>query len=666
MLFSLAACGQKGSSGEENAPAAASGAQEWIEKNIEENTLFSFKYDDKEFSEFISSWEKTLKTGTDEQGRPTYTLTYTSPESVSVTAQISYDEELSALDWVCNFVNNGETDSPVISDILPLDATYVIDSPTLMSANGNSDNTVYDFESTVTDLTETPEVEIETYDGRSSQGALPYSDICNGTEGILGAIGWTGQWTANFSNADGAVNMKAGMTSTKISLHAKEEMRTPSIVLTFFEGDRDAGHNQFRRLVLKSYSPKDENGEGLTYLPSTVGIHAPDGETKVLNSIELLKSMGMEYEVMWFDAGWSGKMQNTETGVLDWFNYTGDWVINEDIWPEGFSKVSETLAEDGKELLVWFEPERAMELTDIYAEHPEYFLASSESASWELLDFTNDEVVDYLIDTVDAVIKENGISWYRQDANFNPLSKWTLQDSREGENREGITEIKYITGYYRYLDTLLERNPGLFMDNCASGGRRLDIESMKRSISMWCTDYTVDVAPSDADGVRQIIANISYWLPLMGCGAGGTDGLYTVYQYRSQMSSHTKINTNYKYAQLYSEMYEEYLRCRELNTGDYYIISQGTASEYMSHNAVYEYYRPEQGKGYVTVFRPMNSTQAEQPITLKGLEADALYTVEVSDTGETAEYTGEQLMSGGFGVTLEEANTSLLIFITKQ
>ena len=664
-MFQLAACKNEANE-EPEAIESASVAKEWLEEKIENNSLFSFKYNGAEFSSFISSWEKNLEEGVDEEGRTTYTLTYTSPEQVTVTALISYDAQMAALDWVCSFKNNGSGDSPVISNILPLDAEYSIEAPTLMTANGNSDNTVNDFEATVTDLSVTNSVKVETYAGRSSQGALPYFDICNGTEGLLGAIGWTGQWTAWFNSENGAVRMSAGMTSTKISLHANEEMRTPSIVLTFFKGDRDAGHNQFRKLVLKSYSPKDENGQSLTYLPSAVGIHCPDGEKKVLNTIELLDLMEMDYELMWFDAGWSGKMQNVETGILDWSAYVGDWYVNPDIWPDGFSKVSEVLAENDRELLVWFEPERVMPLTQMYEEHPEYFLASSESASFELLDYTNDEVVDYIIDTVDALIKENGVSWYRQDANFNPHSKWTLQDSREGENREGITEIKYITGYYRYIDTLLERNPGLMMDNCASGGRRLDIESMKRSVSLWCTDYTVDVAPSDADGVRQIIANLSYWLPLVGCGGGGTDGLDTVYKYRSQMSSHTKISPSYSQAALYNRMYEEYLRCRELNTGDYYIISQGTASQYMSVNAVYEYYRPETGEGYIAAFRPLNSAKAQQPIKLKGLEKEATYLVEVSDSGETAQYTGEELMSGGFGVTIEEQNTSVIIFITKQ
>ena len=51
-----------------------------------------------------------------------------------------------------------------------------------------------------------------------------------------------------------------------------------------------------------------------------------------------------------------------------------------------------------------------------------------------------------------------------------------------------MSEIKGIMGLYSYWDELRKRHPGLQIDNCASGGRRLDIETMSRSVALWRSD----------------------------------------------------------------------------------------------------------------------------------------------------------------------------------
>lgn len=59
---------------------------------------------------------------------------------------------------------------------------------------------------------------------------------------------------------------------------------------------------------------------------------------------------------------------------LSWYNQLGNWDVSESIYPDGFRNISARLSELGKNLLLWFEPERAMPGTQIVTEHPEYFL----------------------------------------------------------------------------------------------------------------------------------------------------------------------------------------------------------------------------------------------------------------------------------------------------
>jgi alpha-galactosidase len=50
--------------------------------------------------------------------------------------------------------------------------------------------------------------------------------------------------------------------------------------------------------------------------------------------------------------------------------------------------------------------------------------------------------------------------------------------------------MKHIEGLYNFWDNLLARNPGPLIDNCASGGRRIDLETIGRSVPLWRTDYS--------------------------------------------------------------------------------------------------------------------------------------------------------------------------------
>ena len=113
-------------------------------------------------------------------------------------------------------------------------------------------------------------------------------------------------------------------------------------------------------------------------------------------------------------------------------------------------------------------------------EQPEYFLGDGNPEPWNnLLDLGNEDAWKYIFGTLSGLIESIGIDCYRQDFNFAPLGYWRHNDA---EDRRGIHEIKHINGLYRLWDALLGRFPHLIIDNCASGGRRIDIEMLRRSI----------------------------------------------------------------------------------------------------------------------------------------------------------------------------------------
>ncbi len=649
-------------------------AKAWIDEQIENDTLFSFDYGGKAYAEHIKNWSKTV-TPTDTG----WTVTYRNGNVVA-WSEITLDPETVSIEWTNYFKNEGSSNSPAISNIRAINSTVTVDDPTLTSANGSTAEAT-DFQPFSVNLSEKTNYSMATTGGRSSQGAFPYFDIGNEEYGIIGAIGWTGNWSANFANDNGNITIDAGMQGTKITLYAGEQMRTPMIMLQFFKGDQDDGHNAFRQLMLKSYTPADASGQPIEHAPFSVSVGdwAGHGEEKLLEIAGDLKDNGIKYECFWIDTGWFGdESGNTITDGI-WGQQVGNWyfIPGDDVYPNGnIQRLSQYLEEQDKELLLWFEPERAKAGTKLANEKSDWMLKDKwlNSSTIYLYDFSDDDACNYMINMISTMIQDNGLNWYRQDLNVEPAKYWELQDLSENllGNRKGMTEIKYITNLYRYLDELVERNPGLMIDNCAAGGRRLDLEMMKRSVSLWNTDY---LNQKDSNGTkictydeaRSINYNLSWWLPIHAGGwVWNETNTNTKYAFRGDMNSGmTLVSVIAKNSLVKNTLLEQYFDCRELMNGDYYILASGKNDTVNTEDACYEFYKEEQEKGYLLAFRPEQCTTESETYKLKGLDAKATYEIEWVDSGVTETYTGQQLMENGLTVRYPEAYSALLIYINK-
>ena len=328
MLLSLTACGEETPVVVVDDPTPAERAESWLTKQIESNSLFSFAYDGKPLGE----WDKTV-----EREGDTWTVSYLSPEQVTFAFTATLNKETASIEYVGTFTNRADTASPVISDILAIDSVYDIQDATLATAQGCT-KSEFDFEPIFVDFAEQDSYTMKTTGGRSSDGAFPYFDIANGEEGLIGAIGWTGNWKATFTKTEDGVRMQAGLQETRIALPAGDEIRTPSMVLMFFDGDRDEGHNLLRSLILNGYAPKDESGNALTYLPLTLNQSGGSGEDEVLLAMVLADRLEHEWEMLWVDAGWYGEAANADITANVWSTQVGNWYVNTKIWSNGFAK----------------------------------------------------------------------------------------------------------------------------------------------------------------------------------------------------------------------------------------------------------------------------------------------------------------------------------------
>ena len=228
-------------------------------------------------------------------------------------------------------------------------------------------------------------------------------------------------------------------------------------------------------------------------------------------------------------------------------------------------------------------------------------------------------------------IREYGIDCLRIDNAVYYNRIWKRLDT--DPNRVGISEIRYVEGLYKAWDDILTANPGLFIDNCASGGQRIDLEMCARSIPLWRTDATIhpllnkDYTQAAIQN-QAISAALNRYVPVSTSGQMGT----SPYCFRSGFNGGISFCQDcrpgdFPRNELKAAIVEG-KRIRKYFLGDFYCLSDVDVDP--RHWCVMQYDRPEHGDGMIVAFRRGESPYAAFQCDLKGTEPEAEYEVRVS------------------------------------
>ncbi len=573
----------------------------------------------------ISRWHGDL----DAESRERIMTARDAASGLEVTTTMRRLPGRDAAEWLLELENTGEEDAPLVEDILPLDWTMPMGGEpaiTIHHANGSLCR-VDDFLPQDAKLRVDDELVIEPTAGRSSDGAFPFVNIDWGTGGLALAIGWSGGWRMTFQRSENALRVTAGMARASLSLKPGERVRTPRILAVRWNGDDpDIGTNLLRRTILDNYTPRDGDGPALPPISHPRQLvfyltgHA--GEEDSIRAIGRARELGLE--AFWVDACWYG-----EGG--DWASEVGTWDVRRDRFPRGLKPVADASHENDMKFILWFEPERVQAGTRIHREHPEFLLSAPGNDSTFLLDLGNSDARRYITDMISDTIAEVGIDIYRQDFNMDPAPHWKAADTSD---RIGMAEIRHIEGLYAMWDELKERHPGLLIDNCASGGRRLDLETTRRSYPLWRSDYT-DVGAMDEGNNLQIgaqsqTAGLSRWIPLHSASVW----TFEPYDVRSSFSTGLTLYTDilaedYPVEQVKAAV-EEVKRLRPYLLGDMHLLVPLTVER---HDwCAYQFHRPDLGAGCAVFLRRDESPFLTMAAGLREIEDDARYEISLSRT----------------------------------
>ena len=507
-----------------------------------------------------------------------------------------------------------------------------------------------DFQPMEASLTAGTNLTLNSNQGRSSDGILPFFNIerPDGT-GRIFAIGWSGQWNATFTRVGGSnLNVKAGMEGTHLRLYPGEKIRTPATLLTFWVGDYLDSQNEFRRLMLDYYSPHP--GGQLLDPPVAASVHGTYGfeattEMNMTSFATTLYNSHMPVDYFWIDAGWYDL-----NGSSSWVN-VGTWEPDPVRYPNGMQPVADWVHLLGFKFIVWFEPERVTAGSWLDVNHPNWIFKNG--GGWWLLNLGHPDALAWVKTKFSGMISDWNLDVYRQDFNVYPLNKWRFG---EASDRQGINEIKHIMGLYEFWDYLLATHPNLIIDNCASGGRRIDFETMRRSIPLWRSDLAWDVTAE-----QSMTYGLSLWLPLTGVGSVSANS----YDFRSGLGAHFTSALNASVLGQGVAPMTQYNQIRHYYFGDYYPLTPYSLND--DTWIAWQLDRPDLNEGMVQAFRrPNAAANSSMTFTLRGLDPTADYTVDDLDTPGTVTMTGTAIMNPGLPVTIGSAPGSAIITYSKN
>ena len=491
---------------------------EWVNTHLFESQAkipFSFIYADQGSGKLLAEWPREYDSKKLDATRTQHTIRWIDPDTGLEVRCVAVDYgDYPIVEWTVYIKNTGKVTTAIVEQIQGLDIDFTAQDDFVLHHNQGDTCGPNAYEPFVQTLTADSETRFAPVGGRSTSLAFPYFNLQEGGRGIIIAVGWPGQWAARFTAGEqNHLQIVAGQELTHLQLEPGEEVRTPLTVLLFWEGDVLQAQNLWRRWMFAHNMPRRQGQLPPPVSAMCAGLHQNETGEKAI--IDLLERNEAKLDYWWMDAGW---FTGSPGPMAEW-TQVGTWVPDAQRFPGGIKTVAEFAHARGMRLVLWFELERVSPGSE-WSERPEWLLAlkpaerkfrlGGELGSPQfvieeaernqireddrLFNLGNPAALQFLTDYVSKCIADWGIDLFRLDFNISPLLFWRAADAPD---RQGMTENKYVCGLLAFFDTLLSRHSHLLIDSCASGGRRIDLETSRRTVvytrsDYWCASPTGD------------------------------------------------------------------------------------------------------------------------------------------------------------------------------
>ncbi|MEI6520884.1 MAG: alpha-galactosidase [bacterium] len=644
---------------------------------------FSFVYDDTAYTGFPAETFQQVVHLQSVKGEKESNLFVLKTGDFQVTVDTAFYAGYGAYEWTVWFENTGTKNSGVIRNMEAADIAFTGKNPILKGILGDHENQYRPYARI---LEEAP-VHFRSEKGRPTHIWFPYFNLEHGDGGTLIALGWGGTWEALFTtDNNGNTHFTATGTNDLCTyLKPGEKIRSPLMsFLPYTVRDEDYATNLWRQWFLDCNLPKlNANGDPLkpfstTWLAGDTGIPNSDGSISERYftwkpSLEKMLSEGIKLDYRWFDAGWYFAPDGS-TVESDWWGTVGTWELDTVKWPGNSFRESVDFAhEHNMKTLVWFEPERVTHVDDLvknWGYQKEWAIECGVTAN----NIGNEECLQWTLGRILSFMDKQNVDMYREDNNSDPRKCWDTLATLEGENRKGIVENKSVVAHYRMWDSIIDycarTGKDTFVDSCASGGGRNDLESLRRGIPLMRSD-----ADRTTTALRLSMGTaFNRWVPFHGAACVEqaeelmVDGKRDVYIFRA--SYNPILNLSAQWVQDPNTDFDmirfglrEWESVKDYLLKDFYLLTPWNGPTDKTHWTSYAYFDPDKDSGVMLAFRMEEAPESSYTHRLTMLNPAHHYELRDADKGIIGTFIGKEL-AAGYTVTHELLRSAALIYIT--
>ncbi len=516
--------------------------------------------------------------------------------------------------------------------------------------------------------------------GRSSEQTMGWFVFAAPTlhEGMFGGIEWSGAWRLNTSRRNRATEIEAGIGEIRKDLEPGEIFQSPRRFLGFYKGDLDDAANashQFARSYLMR--PRPANFPWTQY--NTWFASYTDFDESILRrEADDAKEMGLE--VFYVDAGW----YEGSPRVADFSFGLGTWRENREKFPSGLRAFSDYVHNKGLKFGLWVEPERVdLRYVGRGKEIPLEWLAPgvdpstavepddpNDPASTAQICLGNRDAREWMKGWLTRLIRDYRLDWLKWDYNT-----WMSCDP---PGTLGSGNYANVMGLYEVLDYLRAQFPDLIIEDCASGGNRMDYALLRRTDIAWLSDQT-----DPSYRVRYHVTGASYPFPPEYLNSWLVDSYFeplskvedpSIFQgyLRSRMMGAfgISVRTDTLSAAQIAQIKEQMQRYKSVRD----IIAKGKIYRLLPQNDLTtdleppedpdgaEFYDESNKTGVVFLFQGKTPWERRR-LMLKGLDPSTRYQVVSGDRSISMTRTGQQLMRGGVSFPYDATRPSAILYL---
>ena len=642
-------------------PELAVPAYDTLMSNMDEFPL-SFKYGSEEykgFGGFTLEFEEYVEV---DRGIQT-TLHYRHPDIPAAFELVAtvYPAE-SAYEYVVYITNDSGSDTEVFANLC-FEMEFAGDNPVISGIKGDAGGQNYT--PYTHDLTARNRYNDTCTTGRPSHTVFPYYNLSYGDGGTFIAIGWPGNWSAKFSysKSDQVTSLTAGQNGLKTYLKPGETIRTPLMGFVSYTGlTSDEQTNAWRHYYINDVMRKIDGELTPTYTGISQGCSG-NTTNRLLLILSSYFDAGVSPELLWLDAGWYTGADGEAVG----WPQTGSMDMDLNRFPDSMATIGKFTSSRDMRMMIWFEPEsirldKEAFLAGQEGFKEEWLLPKTMTGSWlegYIMNLTDPECVEWVFNKICKVLDESGATAFRSDFNCDPAPSWTAADEK---NRKGMTENLYVQGYLSLWDKIIERYPSIYMDSCASGGGRNDLETMKRAVPLHYTDW-FDGNHEDYDMKGKMTQALFAWFPYFKNEIYETTNMYKVrmnYAPLSLMNLNGLLYASTDWS-MTKQGYAEFEQIRDYFYADYYQLFEWKSGADRWNG--WEFYDPATASGYASVFCHEATSELTTTVKLKGLDPEKTYRITDFDGLIDVTATGAQLMEQGITVTVPEKPYAVVMLI---